>query len=515
MKRTLLAIFLLLVMVSFGKETAGQDTEELSLNYLDYGKSPPVSPTAASGESLYLTHPEFTDIMTTTVTVPAQNTDDGYIFVAPPQLFYGGPSVLMILENTGEPVYIQTIPGNPFVGDFKVQTVDGTDYLTFHSGFLPAGYTFGSSYVLDESYQLVDTWTIDNSSDVHDFVLLDNGHAILLAYDLVPYDFSQWGGPVNGTLVDIILQEQDADKNVVFEWVASEHLPIGDTHANLATTSPVDFLHTNAVEVDNDGNWLLSHRHFSEITKIDRQTGDVIWRLGGAGNEFTFTNDIRFTLQHDIRRLENGNITIFDNGNFHIPAHSRMLEYAIDEVAKTVTRVWTYPGDGSEYSDAMGNFQRLPNGNSFIGWGTQPKVTEVLPDGTVAFEMLLDSRNYRAFRFPWNGTPADPPRGVIQYDADPTAVTIYTSWNGATDITSYDIYAGSNPSALSLVGSGPRTGFETTISVGGLPADTCVFKTKPIHAQGSETPFSNLMFRVDILACWDLLNRSFMPLAAK
>jgi hypothetical protein len=163
----------------------------------------------------------------------------------------------------------------------------------------------------------------------------------------------------------------------------------------------------------------------------------------------------------------------------------------------------------------MGNFQRLPNGNSFIGWGTQPKVTEVLPDGTVAFEMLLDSLNYRAFRFPWHGTPADPPRGVVQYDADPTAVTIYTSWNGATDITGYEIYAGSNLSNLSLVGSGPRTGFETMISVGGLPPDTCLFRTKPVHAQGSDTPFSNLMFRVDIPACWGLLNRSFMPLAAK
>jgi hypothetical protein len=515
MKKTLLAIFLLLVIVSIGNVTSGQDADELSLDYFPYSQSWPVSTATGTGESPYLTHPEFADIMTTTVTVPAQNTGDGYIFVAAPGQFYGGPSALMILENHGEPLYIRTVEGDPFVGDFKVQSVDGTDYLTFHAGFLPGGYTFGSSYVLDESYELVDSWTIDNGSDLHDFILLDNGHAIMLAYVLIPYDLSPWGGPVDGILVDVILQEQDADKNAVFEWVATDYMPIEDTHFNLNTTAPVDFLHTNAIEVDDDGNWLLSHRHFSEITKIDRQTGDIIWRMGGASNEFDFPNDIGFNLQHDIRRLENGHITIFDNGNFHIPAHTRAIEYAIDEVAKTATRFWIYPDDGSEYSAAMGNFQRLPNGNSFIGWGTQPKVSEVLSDGTLAFEMELGSINYRAFRFPWNGTPADPPRGVLQYDADPTAVTIYTSWNGATGITGYDIYAGSSISTMSVVSNSPRTGFETMISVTGLPADTCLFQTKPIHDQGSDTPFSNLMIRVGIPACWELLNHSFMPLAAK
>jgi hypothetical protein len=104
---------------------------------------------------------------------------------------------------------------------------------------------------------------------------------------------------------------------------------------------------------------------------------------------------------------------------------------------------------------------------------------------------------------------------VIDYDADQTAVTIYTSWNGATDITGYDIYAGSSMAGLAMVGNGPYTGFETTLSVTGLPPDSCFFRTKPVHAEGSPTPFSNIMFRSDMAVCWDELYHSYLPMSAK
>ncbi len=470
-----------------------------------------------SGIDPYYTHPEFTDVMTTTVTSPAQNTDDGYIFVAASGIFYDGPSVAMILDDSGEPIYLRVAPNFHFVADFRKQTVNGTDFLTYHTGTLPGGYSYGTSYVLDENYDLVDTWTIDNGNgaDLHEFLLLDNGHAILMAYVPIPFDFSPYGGPANGTLIDIVLQEQDANKNVVFEWHGSQQMPLEDTEADLTSSFPVDFLHTNAIDVDHDGNWLLSHRNFSEITKIDRQTGDIIWRMGGQGNEFTFTNDIGFFNQHNIERLPNGNITIFDNGNHHSPPHSRAIEYAIDEVAKTVTRVWMYPDDMSEFSIAMGNNQRLPNGNSLIGWGTGAKLTEVENDGTVALEMLLEIPSYRAFRFPWNGTPSAAPRGVVQYDSDPTAVTIYTSWNGATDIISYEIYVGPTMASLALIDTVPRSGFETEVILTGLPNDTCFFQTRPIHAQGNPTPLSNIMYRLDLPVCWAQLSHAYMPMTTK
>jgi hypothetical protein len=236
---------------------------------------------------------------------------------------------------------------------------------------------------------------------------------------------------------------------------------------------------------------------------------------GGAGNEFTFTNDSGFYNQHNINRLENGNITLFDNGNFHSPPHSRGVEYTIDEVAKTATRVWQYPGDTSEYSVIMSNIQRLANGNSMFGWGNQGKVSEVEPNGTLALEMLLGAPTYRAFRFPWNGTPTQIPKAMALYDANPTAVTLYTSWNGATEITSYNVYAGPTTGSLALVGNVARSGFETGIPLAGLPSDTCFFQTKPVHAQANPTPFSNKTFRLDLPVCLAQLSRSYLPVFAK
>jgi hypothetical protein len=39
------------------------------------------------------------------------------------------------------------------------------------------------------------------------------------------------------------------------------------------------------------------------------------------------------------------------------------------------------------------------------------------------------------------------------------------SWNGATEVATWAVLAGRNPSTLAAAGSQPRAGFETVISV--------------------------------------------------
>ena len=108
------------------------------------------------------------------------------------------------------------------------------------------------------------------------------------------------------------MQEQDANKNVVFEWHSKDYFNFTEVDTmRLLNPANVDWTHFNAVELDDDGNILVSVRHFNEITKVNRSTGAVMWRLGGKMNQFTFTNDsTQFIGQHDIRRIANGNITI-------------------------------------------------------------------------------------------------------------------------------------------------------------------------------------------------------------
>ena len=121
--------------------------------------------------------------------------------------------------------------------------------------------------------------------------------------------------------------------------------------------------------------------------------------------------------QHAIRRLPNGDVTLFDNGDFRYPALSRGVEYVLDEQAKRATLLWQFRKTPDIYASAMGYVQRLPGGNSIIGWGaTNPTFTEVTPDGHVALELSFPPGvySYRSYRFPWRGfaTGIRPPAGI-------------------------------------------------------------------------------------------------------
>ena len=292
---------------------------------------------------------------------------------------------LLIADSTGSPVFERSSAGS--FGDLKVQQ----GKLVYYSG------TTDQWEVLNEDYQLIDTWqTVGYPIDAHDIQLLDNGGALLMVYREFPYDLSPWGGLVTATVVSCIIQEINPDKSLAWQWDGWDHNPLTDTNRSL-TTARVDYDHCNAVEQDDDGNVLYSSRHLDQITKIDRQTGAVIWKLGGKSNQFTFTNDAGFALQHDIRRIGNGHITLFDNGQ---PArgYSRAVEYEIDETGKVITRTWEYRGP---FAFCCGNAQRLENGNTFINFGPgHPTMREVTPDGVVVFEADTEF-SYRSFRLPW------------------------------------------------------------------------------------------------------------------
>jgi hypothetical protein len=333
-----------------------------------------------------------------TVTVN-NNPAEGYLFLAP----FSTSSYLIITNNNGSIFWFS----NPtwWSGDFKKQP---NGHLTYWDG------NVAKHFEMDENYNIVDTFYCGNgySADIHELRVLNNRHAFLMAYDTQTVDMSHivQGGNPNASVIGLIIQEIDENNNVVFQWRSWDHIPITDAlHENLLAPV-IDYVHGNALEIDNDSNILLSSRHLDEITKINRTTGDIIWRLGGLENQFTFVNDtLGFNYQHAVRRISNGNITIFDNGNWHNPHFSRAVEYSIDEINKTATLVWEYRHNPSIFSGFMGYVQRLDNGNTLISWGgANPTVTEVTPDGTVVFEATYPAGvyTYRAYKFDWNNPVA-------------------------------------------------------------------------------------------------------------
>jgi len=343
------------------------------------------------------------DLPHITITV-SDNPAPGYIFLNPKNNNFLAPGYLMILDNSGVPIYYLRTSSRK--SPFQVQ----------HNGSLTFWNNDALKFLeMDSSYSVIDSFACINfSTDFHDFQLFTNGHSLLLGayWRIVRMDTIVAGGDSAAQVLEFVIQEQDANKNVIFQWRSQDHFQITDAteDINLLAHS-IDPFHCNAIELDNDGHLLLSSRHLDEITKIDRQTGDIIWRWGGIkskNNEFQFINDPRtFSHQHDIRRISNSNVTLFDNGNLLTPRYSRSLEYELNEIDKTAELIWEYYNEPKTFSHGMGGTQRLPNNNTVIGWGQNLSdlraMSEVRIDGSIAFELSLSNSvlNYKAFRFPW------------------------------------------------------------------------------------------------------------------
>ncbi len=343
------------------------------------------------------------DFPQVTITV-SDNPAPGYIFLNPKEESVFAVGYLMILDNSGVPIYYLKTSSRK--SPFQVQ----------HNGLLTFwNHDANKFLVMDSSYNVIDSLSCINfGTDFHDLHLFPNGHSLFLGvyWRTVRMDTIVAGGDSAANVLDFVIQEQDANKNVIFQWRCLDHFQITDATQDINLLAPsLDPFHCNAIELDNDGNLLLSSRNLDEITKIDRQTGDIIWRWGGIkskNNEFQFINDQRtFSHQHDIRRISNNNVTLFDNGNLLKPRYSRSLEYKLNETDKTAELVWEFYNDPETFTFGMGGTQRLPNNNTVIGWGfnlTDLKaMSEIRTDGTIAFELCLSNSiiNYKAFRFPW------------------------------------------------------------------------------------------------------------------
>jgi hypothetical protein len=337
----------------------------------------------------------------------------GYVFCD----LQGKPSgYLYAFDNFGTPVFYREFSGE--VKNFKPHE---EGFLTYYDKELQA-------YVkLDGFYDPVDTLRMGNgyNADMHEFVPLDNGHVLMLAYDYMSMDLSQIfpGGEVDAMVTGFIIQELDMDGNVVFQWRSWDHLEVSDTYLD-CTTSVCDYAHANSLDMDSDTSILISTRNLSEVTKIHRSTGEIIWRMGGKNNQFIFTNDsINFSGQHTVRKQQDGNITMLDNGLDIIPLRSRGLVYEVDEEVKTVIKVKEFLHDPDVYAYVRGNMEKLSTGNYLIYWGTfldqsGAPVSEYDQSGELSFEVEFDNvlfPPYRCYRSTWDNQVFSLSAGLINF----------------------------------------------------------------------------------------------------
>jgi hypothetical protein len=298
-------------------------------------------------------------------------------------------------------------------------------------------------------------------------------------YHQVKLDLTESGGPKQGRIFDGIVQEIDIPTGrVLFEWHSYPEVGLDESYApppnakKGAKAAPWDYFHLNSIDVADDGNYILSARNTRAVYKLNRETGKIMWRLGGKKSDFAMGAGTTFAWQHDAREQDDGTITIFDNGAAPpVEKFSRVLRIQLDEGAKTASLAKSYKHPEGLLAPFEGNAQFLPNGNVFVGWGAIPYFTEFDAQGRVVLDARFgkgtakitkpdqDADTYRAFRFVWEGHPADRPKVIVN------GGTLYVSWNGATEVKRWQVLAGKDVGDLTAIASAAKTGFETAIPV--------------------------------------------------
>jgi len=401
------------------------------------------------------------------ITAQAHDTAPGYIFIAPKK--GAGQDGPMIVDDQGQLVWFSN---NRYATDFRVQSYRGEPVLTWWEGKVVAGHGVGEYVIFDSSYREINRVRAGNGyeGDLHEFFITLEDTALLTAYVPTQTDLSPIGGSKDGAVWDGIAQELDLESGeVLFEWHSLDYVDVQETYREVPQDPgiPLDYFHINSIDIDFDGNFLISAKGTSAVYKVERESGEVLWRLGGKESDFEMGPGTRIAYQHDARRQGDGTITIFDNGaspKVHEQSRGIVVELDMDGMSAKLVREFTHPS--KLLSTSQGNVQVLPNANLLVGWGSAPYFSEYSSEGELLFDaqLLGDGQSYRAFRFPWSGHPSDNPVVAVEQGSD-DRVTLYVSWNGATDVGSWQVLAGSTPNHLKPVGSAPQRGFETTVEV--------------------------------------------------
>ncbi len=415
-----------------------------------------------------------------------------YAETAPGMIFYatnypneGTGNYLIICKNDGTPYFYR-----------RYDDVVRSGNLTVHpTGVLTAHFYHKWFYVvLDENFVEIDTIRVGHGyeTDNHELQILENGHALLIARDRIQVDMSKIvnGGQQNCTVEGHHFQELDADHNVIFEWRSWDHYSIPDTYVS-TKGGFLDYVHMNSIAIDYDGNYVVSARDLHEITKISRNTGEIIWRLNGRNNEFEFINEpTPFLYQHDFRPLPGkpNFYIVFDNGRSRASEYSRVVEYKIDPEAKTIEKVWEYRHKPDWYSSAMGSAQRLSNGNTLGDFpGGSLRIVEVNPAGEVLFEFFSRGHsNYRCRRFEWTGKMQQP--YLIAENLGHVVRLIFNKF-GDENVKHYNIYYGTSRQPDQFLASTS----ETYLDVADINPNTAYFfSVAAVDENGVESEFSNI-----------------------
>lgn len=378
--------------------------------------------------------------------------------------------------------------------DFRAWNFNGT-YLLSAILYTNKNDMTGRAIVMDDSYKVIKEVLpvrTESGMNMHEFNIVEGGRTALYitqrpeyvdVAELRNHSMEQRAREMEsypsekGIIINIGFREVDIQSGQVeFEWWAYPEVSIAESSTpvqGLGGPFPRgwNWFHGNSVDKDLAGNYILSSRYTDTIYKISGDTGKVIWRLGGLGSDFAMLDGLNFSRQHDAHWVEEECtadveiITLLDNAgdeNVQTATYSSGLKLRLDlqNMTASILQRWFRPDESR--SLLRGNFQRLSSDNYLAVWSDNAYMSEHNPDGRLVMEAEFASRRmvtYRAYKQDFVGRPTEPPivmSFVYGIDAETSTTVSYVSWNGATEVATWNFYNTSG-----LIGSTLRTGFET------------------------------------------------------
>jgi hypothetical protein len=426
------------------------DTPYSTANTTDFANLPAAPADYQSFYTLPDMHPPVL-----TVTTPDSDPAAGDVFTTNgPGPGQYGP---LIYTPTGRLVWFDALPEGEAAENLSEQTYRGQRVLTWWRGHvLSLGFGQGEDIVMSPRYRTLARIAGGNGlkADLHDFQIVPHDVAYITAYNPIRCNLTSIGGAPGGAIVDTAIQQVDMKTGLVrWEWHSLDH--IGPSESEVETPSgaaPWDYFHINSIDPRPDGDLLITARSTWAGYQLDGGSGKVLWRLGGNRSSFKMGPGTRMAWQHDGRVLANGEITFFDDGsNPPIHRQSRAIRIKLDLKARQARLVSSYTHRNPPLLAAsQGNMQTLANGNTLVGYGGVPAISEFGKDGSLLFDahQPYDMSFYRAFRFPWTGRPLSPPAVLATLNDTGEETIVHASWNGATEVASWRVLAGQHPGSL-------------------------------------------------------------------
>ena len=382
---------------------------------------------------------------------------------------------------------------NRNVFDFKTVTLFNETFISLILQFTADESERGFGMILDQNYEVFRKLPLRSDLgvfDIHEFNVLDNGHSALVTnYLSAEITLEAYNRPDETTWLEYGgFAEIDINSaEVLYHWNSFDEVPLAESvhyHPNARVEGHPgwDYVHINSVDKNEHGDYLVSMRFTNTLYLISGQTGTIIWRLAGQGRS-DFEQDFVFSKQHDAKFLETDGtryvISFMNNAsdeefNEEDISSALIIEVESGTTPMTARVLHRYNRPDNSLTRLRGNTQQLPNKNVFVCWSEGGYISEFSPDGRHLMSASFTSprySSYRAYKSEFTGRPSTPPAIVSSvYGSDVTnlVTTIYVSWNGATDVASWNFYAQASEFDKPIfIGNISKRDFETMFMASG------------------------------------------------